>query len=69
MTLTTHCRVTGSRSQPIGWYRVRPHEGRVLLTFARPGCQAEGLLLGPALAATIEDGGRIVFDSRAEPAT
>lgn len=67
MTLTFYGPVTGPRSETITWYRVRAHEGRLLLTFGRPGSPApEAVILGPALGATIEQDGRIVFDCRRE---
>ncbi|HEX6996164.1 MAG TPA: hypothetical protein VF339_18690 [Gammaproteobacteria bacterium] len=65
MTLTFYGPVTGPRSETITWWRVRVHEGRLLLTFRRPSSTApEAVILGPQLAATIEQDGRIVFDSR-----
>jgi len=67
MMLTLYSPVTGPRSETITWWRVRAREGRLLLTFARPGAHGpEAVILGPALAATIEQDGRIVFDSRRE---
>ena len=64
MILTLHGS-TGSRAETIDWYRVRAHEGRLLLTFGRPGSPAaEAVILGPQLGATIEQDGRIVFDCR-----
>ena len=67
MTLTFYGPVTGPRSETITWWRVRVHEGRLLLTFGRPGSPAaEAVILGPQLGATIEQDGRIVFDWRRE---
>lgn len=69
MRLTLHCHVIGPRSETITWWRVRAHEGRLMLTFGRPGSPAaEAVILGAALAAAIEQDGRIVFDSRPEVA-
>lgn len=67
MTLTFYGPVTSPRSETITWWRVRAHEGRLLLTFGRPGSPAaEAVILGPQLGATIEQDGRIVFDFRRE---
>lgn len=69
MRLTLYSPITGPRTERITWWRVRAHEGRLMLTFGRPGSPAaEAVILGPALAATIEQDGHIVFDSRPEAA-